>query len=147
MKKIKFSLAICSMLVFIGCNNATSIKKEELTNNSEIEESVNIETIYDKNISSSIEEPVKIAVEVEKKQVDTTFTDIMDEVYQEVIDDSIAQYKIAKKHGGLVDICFQAGLVASAQLQAKNEDGYKQWKRIEKIECDNYENEGMIDIE
>lgn len=72
---------------------------------------------------------------------------ILDDVYQQVVNDSIREYQIAKKHGDLVDICVQAGMVAAAQLQAQNEQGYKQWKEIETIDCENYENDFMDDFE
>ncbi|WP_168397144.1 hypothetical protein [Acinetobacter indicus] len=61
------------------------------------------------------------------------------DIHEEVVNDTIIEYEISKKHGDLVDICSAAGLVAIAQLQAQNEDGYKEWKRIEKIECDRFE--------
>ncbi|MFC3903196.1 hypothetical protein SAMN05421749_104282 [Acinetobacter marinus] len=67
--------------------------------------------------------------------------DVLESVYQQVVDESIQEYQIAKKHGDLVDVCVQAGLVSAAQLQAKNEDGYAKWKNIEKADCEAYENQ------
>lgn len=60
---------------------------------------------------------------------------ITHDAYRSVIDDSIDQYNIAKRSGSKMDACVQAGFVSAAYLQAKDEDGYKHWKDVEKADC------------
>jgi hypothetical protein len=52
-----------------------------------------------------------------------------------VTSDSIRQFEIAERQGDKVQICVQAGLVAAAELQAKDESGFTKWKTIEKSVC------------
>lgn len=59
----------------------------------------------------------------------------MDSIYAQVINDSIAEYNIAKRQGDLVDICVHAGLVAAAYLQAQDEANYGKWKQKERTDC------------
>jgi len=47
----------------------------------------------------------------------------------------VEQYQIAKRQGKPTDVCVQAGIVAAAYLQAKDEAGYQQWKRTEQEDC------------
>lgn len=54
---------------------------------------------------------------------------------RQVIDDSVKQYEISKRSGTKIDACVHAGVVAAAFLQAKDEDGYTQWKATEKKDC------------
>lgn len=57
------------------------------------------------------------------------------DAYRSVVDDTIDQYNIAKRSGDKMDACVHAGFVAAAYLQAKDEDGYKHWKAVEKADC------------
>ena len=53
----------------------------------------------------------------------------------QVAEDMTEQYNIAKRSGDKMQICVQAGLVASAYLQAKDESKYNQWQRTKKRDC------------
>ncbi len=59
----------------------------------------------------------------------------MNHLHNQVANDMIEQYEIAKRQGDHTQICVQAGLVTAAYLQAKNEQKFRAWKRIEKAEC------------
>jgi hypothetical protein len=61
--------------------------------------------------------------------------EVMGGIYQKVVDDSIAQYEIVKRHGTTIELCVHAGMVSAAQLQAKDEAAYAKWKEIEKADC------------
>lgn len=56
-------------------------------------------------------------------------------IYNQVANDAVTQYNMAKRSGTQIDICVQAGLVSAAFLQAKDEIKYPEWKNIENIEC------------
>ncbi|MBT2304812.1 hypothetical protein J7E70_30805 [Variovorax paradoxus] len=60
----------------------------------------------------------------------------MDEIYRQVVDDTVTQYNMVKRQGGPIDICVHAGLVAAAYLQAKDEPGYATWKDRQKADCE-----------
>jgi len=55
-------------------------------------------------------------------------------IRNEVAQDAVAQYRIAEA-GSAIDRCVQAGIVAAAFLQAKNESKYIYWKTTEESEC------------
>lgn len=59
----------------------------------------------------------------------------MDNIYDQVSSDAVEQYEIAKRQGDPIQVCVQAGFVAAAYLQAKNETNYSTWKTIEKADC------------
>lgn len=61
----------------------------------------------------------------------TTMQDIKDQVAA----DAVKQYNIAKRSGGSMDTCVQAGMVAAAYLQAQDESSYRRWKATEKSDC------------
>lgn len=63
--------------------------------------------------------------------VDAQMADINDQVTEDVM----AQYDIAKRQGDPIQICVQAGLVSAAFLQAQDEANYQTWKSIEKMDC------------
>lgn len=54
----------------------------------------------------------------------------------QVAADAEAQYAIARRSGGPMDACVQAGIVAAAHLQAKDEPGYQRWQAIERADCE-----------
>lgn len=56
----------------------------------------------------------------------------LDNISSSVARDAEKQYEIAVKNGEHMDAYLQAGLVAAAYLQAKDEGNYKKWKKIEK---------------
>jgi protein involved in sex pheromone biosynthesis len=58
----------------------------------------------------------------------------MDKIENQVAKDAEEQYRIAKESGSAMDAYVQAGFVAAAYLQAKDEVNYKKWKEIEKKE-------------
>ena len=51
------------------------------------------------------------------------------------IDEQVVQYNAAVKSGSLNDRCVQAGFVASAYSQAKDEPNYQAWSGIRVNEC------------
>jgi hypothetical protein len=57
------------------------------------------------------------------------------DVYSKVSADAVEQYGIAKRQGDKVQICVQAGFVAAAFLQAKDEAQYRRWKDTEAADC------------
>ena len=59
----------------------------------------------------------------------------MDDIYGQVVEDSVAQYEIAKRQGDPIQTCVQAGLVSAAYLQAQDESNYNTWKAIEQADC------------
>lgn len=64
-----------------------------------------------------------------------TAQDPMQQVHDQVAQDSIDQFEIANRGEDRVDACVQAGMVAAAFLQAKNEERYNHWKKVEKDVC------------
>ena len=65
------------------------------------------------------------------QQAATSMTNIQDKVAADAVD----QYHIAEKGGDAIQICVQAGLVAAAYLQAKDEPHYLQWQQVKKADC------------
>jgi hypothetical protein len=59
----------------------------------------------------------------------------MARIEQSVADDAVKQYDIAKREGDAMQVCVQAGFVAAAYLQAKEEGSYERWKGTEKADC------------
>ena len=56
----------------------------------------------------------------------------MQDVKNQVAQDAIEQYEIAKRNGTKTDIYVNASMVSAAFLQAKDEPNYAKWKAIEK---------------
>lgn len=54
---------------------------------------------------------------------------------QQVVDDTIKEFEIARRQGDPIQICVQAGLVAAAALQAHDEARYREWKDVEAEWC------------
>ena len=52
-----------------------------------------------------------------------------------VVDDQVAEYNFAVKSGTLTDRCVQAGFVASAYFQVKDEPNREEWERIRQDDC------------
>ncbi len=59
----------------------------------------------------------------------------MGDITNKVAQDAVAQYNIAKQQGDPMQICVQAGFVAAAYLQAKDQGSYNNWKATEKGDC------------
>jgi hypothetical protein len=59
----------------------------------------------------------------------------MNEVAQQVAADAVAQYELAKRGPDKIQTCVQAGIVAAAYLQAKDESSYNAWKNKEREDC------------
>lgn len=56
--------------------------------------------------------------------------------YQEqVANDFVEQYQMAKESGTAVDVCVRAGLVAEGYLQAGDRELYQTWKGVERVDC------------
>lgn len=56
----------------------------------------------------------------------------MQQIQNKVAEDAVEQYNIAYRQGDKMQIYVQAGMVAAAYLQAKDEANYQKWKEIEK---------------
>jgi hypothetical protein len=61
--------------------------------------------------------------------------DQMQKIENQVANDAVNQYQIAKRQGNPIQVCVQAGLVSAAYLQAKDETNYRQWKTTESEDC------------
>lgn len=59
----------------------------------------------------------------------------MAKIEQQVADDAVRQYRLAKSNGDPMDACIQAGMVTAAYLQAKDEANYQTWKNTEHDDC------------
>ena len=51
----------------------------------------------------------------------------MADINRQVINDALEQYRIAERSGDKNQICVQAGFVAAAYLQAKDEANFRTW--------------------
>jgi hypothetical protein len=69
-------------------------------------------------------------------QKDLRRADYDQKLADEVATDAVTRYGIAKRNGSSTAVCVQAGLVAAAYLQAKNEKEYRKWTEIEKADCE-----------
>ena len=56
-------------------------------------------------------------------------------IYTKVAEDEIELYGIALKGKDFPELCYRAGVISTAWLQAKNEKRYLEWKEIEKAMC------------
>ncbi len=52
-----------------------------------------------------------------------------------VVDEQVVQYNFAVRAGTKTDRCVQAGFVASAYTQAKDEPNHEEWERIRQDDC------------
>lgn len=59
----------------------------------------------------------------------------MQQIKNQVAEDAVKQYEIAKKNGSAIDAYSAASMVCAAYLQAKDEANYAKWKAIEKEEA------------
>ncbi len=66
----------------------------------------------------------------------SSITSSLGEIEKKVATDAEKQYIIAKSNGSAMDACVQAGLVAAAYLQAKDESNYRRWRQAEVYDCD-----------
>ncbi len=73
--------------------------------------------------------------EAVEKQMLKAGKSYLEEVQNEVAQDAVEQYNIAKREGDKIQVCVQAGLVSAAYLQAKDEANYQKWKAIQKADC------------
>jgi hypothetical protein len=55
----------------------------------------------------------------------------MQQIENQVADDAVRQYEIAKRQGDKMQTYTQASFVVAAYLQAKDESNYNKWKAIE----------------
>jgi hypothetical protein len=51
------------------------------------------------------------------------------------VDDQVVQYNMAVRAGSKTDQCIQAGFVASAYIQVKDEPNYQAWTGIRNNDC------------
>ena len=51
------------------------------------------------------------------------------------VEDQVAQYNIAVRAGTKMDRCVQAGFVASAYIQSKDQANFEEWQRIRHEDC------------
>lgn len=59
----------------------------------------------------------------------------MTDIHGKVVEQTLAQYKIAKESGQKMDACVHAGIVAASYLQAQDQQNYEIWKAVEKTDC------------
>lgn len=59
----------------------------------------------------------------------------MQHIKNQVAEDAVKQYEIAKKNGNTIDAYAAASMVCASYLQAKDEENYAKWKKIEKEEA------------
>jgi hypothetical protein len=52
-----------------------------------------------------------------------------------IVNDQVAEYNVAVKAGSKTDRCVQAGFVASAYNQTRDEANYQKWVNIRQQEC------------
>jgi hypothetical protein len=52
-----------------------------------------------------------------------------------IVNDQVAEYNVAVKAGSRTDRCVQAGFVASAYNQTRDEANYEKWVNIRHQEC------------
>ncbi|MFB6457427.1 hypothetical protein ACE38W_19290 [Chitinophaga sp. Hz27] len=70
--------------------------------------------------------------EQQQKELEKQAHESLQSIQNQVAVDAEQQYEIAKKQGDKMQTYVQAGLVAAAYLQAKDEENYNKWKAIEK---------------
>lgn len=75
------------------------------------------------------------AIEAIERAEDEVVAREMARAEKHVIDDFEKQYEIVSRSGSAMERCVQAGLVAGAYLQAKDEASYVKWKEKEKADC------------
>lgn len=73
---------------------------------------------------------------VHNRRVMDNAESLMNDIHDKVARDAEDQYAIAKRNGSAMDAYVQAGMVAAAHLQAKNEAEYRRWKQIESEEAE-----------
>lgn len=56
-------------------------------------------------------------------------------VEDEVVQQALEQYEIAKRSGDPIQTCVHAGMVTAAYLQAKDEAKYQEWLAVERGNC------------
>lgn len=146
MKELKIINIFLLCLFANGCSSPTETQSEQSPPQERVESTI---VVQEQSSSPESSKTHSDTISNTDPQVDhsSSENDFLDDVYQQVVNDSIREYEITKKHGDLADICAHSGLVAAAQLQAQNESGYKEWKRIEKIDCENFENEFMSEYQ
>ena len=59
----------------------------------------------------------------------------MAQIQTQVATDAVAQYNISKRNGNAIETCVQAGFVAAAYLQAKDESNHKIWVHTQSADC------------
>ncbi len=59
----------------------------------------------------------------------------LNQIENKVAADAVTQYGIAARNGNKIDKCVQAGMVAAAFLQAKDEAMYAEWKAKRDSDC------------
>ena len=58
----------------------------------------------------------------------------MDHISNQVAEDQIKQYEILKRSGSKMEIAMQASIIAQCYLGAKDEENFKKWKAIAKVD-------------
>lgn len=57
------------------------------------------------------------------------------DINRKVVKDAADQYEIVKRNGSKMEACVHAGMVSAALVQAKDEEGLRKWKPIERADC------------
>jgi len=76
-----------------------------------------------------------------KDFVNELAADDMQQIEQQVAQDMVKEYYIAKNYGSALDAYTAASLVVAAYLQANDISNYRKWKEIEQQEKIRYERE------
>ncbi|WP_144062021.1 hypothetical protein [Sphingomonas sp. MM-1] len=69
------------------------------------------------------------------QQIQSEADNLNEKIHADVAEDAEEQYYIARRGSDYVQICVQAGMVAAAYLNAKNEFKYREWKDRERLNC------------
>jgi hypothetical protein len=78
---------------------------------------------------------VRASLDQWKSQISGDAAATMNDIWTKAADDAITQHDIAKHNDSAIDACVEAGVAAGALLQAKDEEGYRKWKAVERADC------------
>jgi len=70
-----------------------------------------------------------------QRHVEKQAADDLAKIHNQVAQDAVAQFEMAKRSGDKMQACVHAGMVSAAFLQAKDEPSYRKWQATEKQEC------------
>lgn len=77
-----------------------------------------------------------LACDAMEKAQDRQVEKQMAKIHDQVANDAVQQYEMAKRSGDKMQTCVQAGFVKAAYLQAKDEPAFQKWTATEKADCE-----------